>query len=337
MSSILLCFGTRPEWLKIKPLIKILPQYKILFIHQQNTTLYNILYNYEIKIESESKNRLNNIISNCLDQFPIDNNCDYVLVQGDTASSFGCALAAFHNSQKIIHLESGLRTHDLNNPYPEEGYRQMISRIANIHLCPTELAKQNLLKENIDSSKIFVVGNTSIDNIITYKDKCYYGDKILITLHRRENLPILRDWISKINQCVEEGCGINEYIWPLHPNPEIQKLKNLIHPKIKIVNPLNHEEMINLVIECKFIITDSGGLQEEGCFLNKKIIVCRKKTERPEGIETGHSFICEDPTKLLDIFKQIDRNPWIKTYQNYCPYGDGDSTEKIFKILTKIL
>lgn len=334
--KILLCFGTRPEYLKLNPLIQLLnkDQYDILYTGQQINLFQNLNATYSLNIES-SHNRLNDIVSSCLKYFP-DIDFDSIIIQGDTASAFACALSAFHLQKKIIYIESGLRTNNLFHPFPEEGYRQMISRIADIHFCPTELSKQNLLKENIAENRIYIVGNTSLDNIVAYKDKCYYGDKILITLHRRENLPILKDWISKINQCVEQGCGINEYIWPLHPNPEIQKLKNLIHPKIQIVNPLDHEEMINLMVECKFIITDSGGVQEEGCFFNKKIIVCRKNTERPEGIETGHLFICEDPTKLLDLFRQTDRSPWIKPYQNYCPYGDGHASKKILEILNKL-
>lgn len=335
-NKILICIGTRPEYLKLKSLIDLLNpnQYDILYTGQQIDLLQHLNAKYSLNIES-SHNRLNEIVGSCLKYFP-DIDFNSIIVQGDTASAFACALSAFHLQKKIIYIESGLRTNNLFHPFPEEGYRQMISRIVDIHFCPTELSKQNLLKENIAEDKTYVVGNTSLDNIIDYKDKCYYGDKVLVTLHRRENLPILKDWIGKINQCVEQGCGINEYIWPLHPNPEIQKLKNLIHSKIKIVNPLDHKEMINLMVECKFIITDSGGIQEEGCFLNKKIIVCRKSTERPEGIETGHLFICEDPSKLLDLFRQIDRSPWIKTYQNYCPYGDGHASEKILEILNKL-
>lgn len=329
--KMLVCFGTRPEYLKLKPIIKVLGggRHEIFYTGQQNDLVKGLDARYRCEIERD-KNRLNGILTSALRHFP-DGGFEGVMVQGDTGSAFGCALAAFNLKKRIVYVESGLRTNDLSQPFPEECYRQMISRMADIHFCPTELSSQNLLKENIDEDKIHVVGNTSLDNLLEHKDKSYYGDEVLITLHRRENLGAMREWIRAINDAVE-AAPHNGYTWPMHPNPEIQSLRPLVSPRIKVVDPLDHDSMIRIMSECKFIVTDSGGVQEEGCFLNKKVIVCREGTERPEGIDTGHLLICGGPEGFAGHFSEIDKRPWVKQ-NNPCPYGDGRSGEKIVRIL----
>jgi UDP-N-acetylglucosamine 2-epimerase (non-hydrolysing) len=324
---ILFCFGTRPEWLKIKPLLSKLQNYKLLFTGQHADLLKDIKVDYKININNNQK-RLDQIISDCLLQFPNDE-YESILVQGDTASAFACALAAFHRNKKIYYLEAGLRTHDLNHPYPEEGYRQMIARLSNINFCPTGLSKKNLINENL-KSKSYIVGNTILDNLVEFKGQCEYTNKILITLHRRENHFWLDQWFEQLNALAINNSNL-EFILPIHPNPNVQKHKKLLQ-NINIIEPLSHEELINILIKCKLIITDSGGLQEEGCFFNKKAIVCRKTTERPEGIDTGHLYLCENPSLLKDIFNNLINNYNINTE---CPYGDGFSSEKILKIINE--
>ena len=291
--KILICLGTRPEWLKIKPIVEKLnvSDYKLLFTGQHLDLLTDIDFNYKFNIDT-GKNRLDDIISTCLLQFPEDD-FDYVLVQGDTASAFACAIAGFNRKIKIIHLESGLRTYDQLNPYPEESYRQMISRISDINFCPTELSKENLINEKVSGIN-YVVGNTVLDNLLNYKEKTYYGNDVLVTLHRRENHEIMDKWFESLNKVCEENQDLN-FILPIHPNPNVQKYKELLNKKIKVVDPMSHNELIETLIGCKFVITDSGGIQEESSFLNKKSIVCRKTTERPEGITTGHLLLCENP------------------------------------------
>lgn len=319
----ILCFGTRPEWIKIKSLIR--PEYKLLFTGQHlNLIKENIKVDWSLNI-NESNNRLDSIISECLLQFPNAN--DSILVQGDTASAFACALAAFHRNLKIYYLEAGLRSFDLNHPYPEEGYRQMISRLSDVNLCPTELSKFNLINEKV-KGKCFVVGNTILDNLVTFKPKCEYTNKVLITMHRRENHEQLGHWFYVINQLAHLYPKL-KFIFPMHPNPIIQKYKNIL-TNVNIIDPLEHEELINLLIKCKLIITDSGGLQEEGSFFNKKVIVCRKTTERPEGIKTGHLFLCKSPLFLKQLFQSLIENYEIN---EICPYGDGASYKKILKIV----
>jgi UDP-N-acetylglucosamine 2-epimerase (non-hydrolysing) len=313
--------------LKIKPLIKVLENYQLLFTGQHTDLLKDISTDYEIKI-NQNENRLDQVVSDCLLQFP-DGDFDTVLVQGDTVSAFACALAAFHRGKKICHLEAGLRTYDLKHPYPEESYRQMISRISDTNLCPTALSKGNLLNE-LASGDSHVVGNTVLDNLLTYKDKCEYTNKILVTLHRRENHSLIHNWFEKINNLAKKYSDL-EFILPIHPNPKVRKHKNLLS-YVNVVDPLEHSALLDILVKCKLVISDSGGLQEESSFLKKKIIVCRKTTERPEGKKSGQLSICESPDDLHRIFEELIHNYKV---DGNCPYGDGLSSLKIAKILNE--
>jgi len=326
--KILFCLGTRPEWLKIKPLINLMDksEYDLFFTGQHEDLLNNVEFGYKVSVTNKN-NRLDDIMISCMSNFP-NQNYDYVLVQGDTGSALGCALASYNRKIKLIHLEAGLRTYDLENPYPEEAYRQIISRISDINLCPTNLSFENLISEKV-TGKIFVVGNTVLDNIVDLKDKTNYGNDVLITLHRRENHDIMNKWFESLNLISEKYKDLN-FILPIHPNPNVQKHKHILNKNIKVVDPLNHNDLLNILIDCKFVITDSGGIQEEATFLNKKSIVCRKTTERPEGINTGHIILCENPSDLILYVDNIVKDYNINTE---CPYGDGRSSEKILKII----
>lgn len=325
MSNILLCFGTRPEWLKIKPLIKELDNYKLLFTGQHPDLLKDIEVDYKINI-GESDNRLDQLISDCLLQFP-DGDFDSVLVQGDTASAFACAVAAFNRQKKIYYLEAGLRSYNLEHPYPEEGYRQMIARISDVNLCPTDLSRDNLISEKVNGI-CHVVGNTVLDNLLEYKNKCEYTNKVLVTLHRRENHHWMDEWFTELNNIAKENPDL-EFILPIHPNPNVQKHRAIL-THVNVIEPLNHSELLELLVKVKFVISDSGGLQEEGSFFNKKVIVCRKTTERPEGIDTGHLHMCESPKELLLLFEIINKDYSI---DSDCPYGDGMSSKKVKSII----
>ena len=324
-NKILLCFGTRPEWLKIKPLIKVLDNYELLFTGQHPDLLKNIKVDYQITI-GDNPNRLDQLISDCLLQFPKDN-FDSVLVQGDTASAFACAIAAFHRKKQIIYLEAGLRSYNLEHPYPEEGYRQMIARLANINLCPTNLSQKNLINEGVHGL-CYVVGNTVLDNLLPYKRKCEYTNKVLVTLHRRENHHQMGKWFEEVNKLAKINPEL-EFILPIHPNPNVKKHKHLL-TNVNVVEPLSHPELLDILVKCKLVISDSGGLQEEGSFFNKKVIVCRETTERPEAIKTGHLHLCSSPKNLASKFGYLINNYYIN---EICPYGDGNSSNKIYKIV----
>ena len=326
-NKILICFGTRPEWLKVKPLIELLEkdQYSLLFTGQHPDLLNNIDVDFKINM-SQSNNRLDQIISDCMLQFPVGD-FNSVLVQGDTGSAFGCALAAYNRKLKIYYLEAGLRSYNLDHPYPEEAYRQMIARISDVNLCPTDLSYKNLINEKVNG-KCYVVGNTVLDNLINYKSKSEYTNKILVTMHRRENHHWMNHWFMEINKLARENPHL-EFILPIHPNPNVQKHKHLLND-VTVINPLTHPELLDILTKCRLVISDSGGLQEEGSFFNKKVIVCRTTTERPEAIETGHLHICKSPNDLKSKFGELIDDYYIN---EMCPYGDGKSSIKFKNLL----
>ena len=318
---ILLCYGTRPEWIKIKPLVKAFQGkvgYRIIFTGQ-HPELHGGEYHRCLSINN-GKNRLDSITESIMNEIDFDG-VDAVLVQGDTASGFAVALSAFNHKIPVVHLEAGLRTYDLEHPYPEEGYRQMISRITNVHLCPTKTAKSQLLRDCV-GGEIHVVGNTVLDNLVDVKPS--YGDEVLVTIHRRENHHAIDDWMEELDKLDEKVT----FIW--HPNPAVQsaveKLKN-----VNVIQPLPHNEMIKRIANCKFLITDSGGLQEEGSFFNKKLIICRETTERPEVLE-HHGRLCLNPKDLSGMVESLKTNYII---DKPCPFGDGESTTKIMEILCR--
>lgn len=302
-------FGTRPEYIKVLPIIKAIPDCIVLFTGQHSTLLEGIRADRIITIPLEVRRhdyydkggeRLNQIFSSVLSSKDIFKGVTHCMVQGDTASSFAVALYAFHSQITVIHLEAGLRTYDQSNPYPEETYRQLISRIATIHLCPTELNKQNLINERV-TGDIYVIGNTGLDSLGV--SECKSENKVLITLHRRENIKNMGTYFSQINAIAKEFPQYN-YILPMHPNPDIQAYRKILSEKINVVKPLPHDELINIIKGSEIIITDSGGIQEEASYFRKKTIVCRIVTERPEIVGIS-STLCTDPTKLLETFKNI--------------------------------
>ena len=338
---ILLAYGTRPEWIKIKPIIDELKkndlEYRILFTGQQ-VNIGEFEYDWILNI-TDKPNRLDSIVSSITAQmwevfnFFCKHNTEtnkfvdaYVIVQGDTTSALAVALSAFHHGIKVIHLEAGLRTYDRKNPYPEEINRRIISQIADIHLCPTNQALKNLTDE-MTVGDMHVVGNTVIDNLLPYKDKCTYSNNILVTLHRRENHHWMDQWFIELEKL---ATMYSEYafILPLHPNPNVQKWKHLLK-NVVVLDPLPYDKMLYLLAQCKLVITDSGGLQEESCFFNKKCLTCRTVTERPEAIGLS-TFMVSKPNELVDVFmKHIDDYK----INVECPFGDGHAAEKIMKIL----
>lgn len=319
---ILFSYGTRPEWIKIKPLVEALDpkKYHILFTGQHKDLIQGNSYDFCIDIQ-EGKNRLDSVFKSVMDSIDFTPYAK-VVVQGDTASAAAVALSAFNHNCPVVHLEAGLRTYNLDHPYPEEAYRQIISRITSLHLCPTNLAKERLIREMV-SGKIAVVGNTALDNLVGIETS--YGDEIIITMHRRENHVWMSEWVREFEMLRNLGLKVTMIN---HPNPNVQDaLRNVQH--INVIDPLSHDEMMKRLASCKFIITDSGGLQEEGSFFNKRIVVCRETTERSEAM-VAHSVLCKRPKGLFDICKSINEDYIVS---EPCPFGDGNATEKIMEIL----
>ena len=330
MKRTLVVYGTRPEYLKVKTLINLSESIHSLFVKQHTDIIDFGAFDHSIQIECPCQNRLNSIFEQVfLKAEKIINDYDNIVIQGDTATVAAIGLVAYHLKKKIFYIEAGLRSFDWENPFPEEGYRQMVSRIATVNLCPTELSADNLKQEKVLGA-VHVVGNTILDSLTSYRNQTTYGNRVLITLHRTENLQLLPDWINAINVVAASHPSL-EFIYPVHPNPiiaqEAAKLKN-----VTLLDPLEHDDFLKILKDCRFVISDSGGIQEEGSFLNKKIIVCRKTTERPEGIETGHLILCPIPANLEKTVERVANNFTINAS---CPYGDGKSSKRIRKIISK--
>lgn len=333
---ILIVYGTRPELIKIKPLLKAFKRkcipYKLLFTGQHRD-LVQYKYDYTMKVNN-GQNRLDSIVSSVcegvLSGILTKEPLSHVLVQGDTTTAMAVALSAFNHNIKVIHLEAGLRTYDNNNPYPEEQNRRIIGQVASIHLCPTEGNKRNLEKELIHGRK-YVVGNTVLDSLLPYKKDCSYDKNILVTLHRRENHANIKEWFTAINNLAKEA---PQYVFaiPLHPNPEVRKHKDLL-TCVNVVAPMDHSDLIRFLIKCSLVITDSGGLQEECSYFNKKCLVCREETERPESIGTT-SVMVGRPEELALIFKREISSPEVNAE---CPFGDGHAAERIAEILQPLV
>jgi UDP-N-acetylglucosamine 2-epimerase (non-hydrolysing) len=335
---ILIAFGTRPEWIKIKPVVDriqgIVP-FKLLFTGQHTSLIDDSIKEYDcssICIDDDvCSNRLDEIVRDILLQFPEDTAITSVMVQGDTTSAFAMALAAFHRKIPIIHLEAGLRTFDKYNPYPEEFNRTAISSMAEVHLCPTSTSSLNLHMSNPYVRNVHVVGNTVLDHLVDIKPTL--DDFVLVTMHRRENHEKMSRWFKVINSiacCEKQEYNGLSFILPMHPNPNVKRHQDILK-HVEVVPPMPHKECVDYISRCKFVITDSGGIQEEACFLKKKCIVCRSVTERIEGLG-DFAFLCKYPSQLLDLFYKLKDNTNSLVEQD-CPYGDGHSAEKIAEIL----
>jgi UDP-N-acetylglucosamine 2-epimerase (non-hydrolysing) len=329
--KILICFGTRPEYLKLRPLFDKFAEFHVsLFFSGQHGAEIGIpdLVKFSTTDRVFERNRLDDVVGRCLRYFP-DDNLDLIIVQGDTATAFGCALAAFHRRIDIAHIEAGLRTQSVKSPYPEEGYRRMISRLADFHFCPTILAAENLEREGTFKN-VFVTGNTGLDNLIGYSPST--TNLILVTMHRRENQDLMSKWFEAIESLARSFPRF-QFVFPAHPSLRKGGALESFHA-VEVIPPLANEEFARRLASCSLVITDSGGIQEEGAFFGKRVVVCRRETERPEGIQTGHLFMASNPQVLDAVFKNA-----LSSQRTLlpCPYGDGFASQKISSILKQHL
>lgn len=331
-------FGTRPEYLKLKCLIdefsnrKIIHQIIYVSQHENIDEIIDISF-IKLKIEKTAQDRLSNIGSEILLKLPeLIKNSTHILIQGDTATAFYCALTGFQLNKKIIHVEAGLRTYDLTKPFPEEAYRQMISRISSINLTPHDDSSNVLLNEKVYGT-IETVGNTILDLINLYNIECKMDNIVLITFHRRENWDKIDNLLTGLKKLVKITPHI-KYIWYLHHNPELQKkVRNSINDisSIELREPCNHLDFTKQISLCNFLITDSGGIQEEASFLGKHTIVLRASTERTH-IPKEYITILEDYSLLDKIYETIPKN-----HLSPCNvYGYGESSKKIIDIINSI-
>lgn len=350
--------GTRPEVIKMVPVIRALrastwakcvvvatAQHRKLL--DQMLQRFNVTVDYDLDL-MQANQGLNQLIARMLPALEeiIQKEQPYaVLAQGDTATVFGAALAAFHTKVPFGHIEAGLRTYNLEQPFPEEGYRQMVSRIARWNFAPTKSAAQALQQEGINQEYIYVVGNTCIDTLLqtvqAHPVPSVQDDKrvILLTAHRRENFgEPLKNIFTAILTILEQYPDVN-VLYPVHPNPNVRQLAHDMlghHPRIMLVEPLDYFNFVAAMQSAYLILSDSGGVQEEAPALGKPVLVLRQTTERPEPVEEGVSQLIG--TEVRDIIRHVTRlldNVEYYRYMArvYMPYGDGKASKKIIDIL----
>ena len=363
MIKVMSIFGTRPEAIKMAPLVKELESRKeiksIVCVTAQHRQMldqvldtFEIVPDYDLNIMKQGQT-LSDITSRALkglEDVIIESKPDIVLVHGDTTTTFAGALAAFYNQVAIGHVEAGLRTYDKYSPYPEEMNRQMVDCMTDLYFAPTELSKQNLLNQHIDESKIFVTGNTVIDSMKTTVIKEYRNEifnwlgndrLILLTAHRRENLGNpMRNIFKAIRRIVDEFDDV-KVVYPIHLNPKVREIANDIFKecdKIRIIEPLEVFDFHNFQNKSYIILSDSGGIQEEAPSLGKPVLVLRNTTERPEGIEAGTlKLVGTDEENIYSETKKLltDNDEYNKMSKANNPYGDGHASERIADIIIK--
>ena len=350
-------FGTRPEAIKMAPLVKELEKRKeiesIVCVTAQHREMldqvlkvFDIKPNYDLNIMKQGQT-LSEITSRVLlglEEVIKEVKPNIILVHGDTTTTFAGALAAFYNNVDIGHVEAGLRTWNKYSPFPEEMNRQMVDCMTDMYFAPTEVSKNNLLIQGINEDKIYITGNTAIDAMkYTVKDTYYNEifdwvgeDKlILLTAHRRENLgEPMRNIFNAVKRLVLDIPNI-KVVYPIHLNPNIRKIADDVignNEKIKIIEPLEVIDFHNFINKSYLILTDSGGIQEEAPSLGKPVLVLRDTTERPEGISAGtlklvgtdENTIYNETIKLL-----LDNDEYLKMSKANNPYGDGFASKKI--------
>lgn len=361
MKKIVVVFGTRPEAIKMCPLVnelkarennrvivcvtgqhrqmldqvlvtfRVVPDYD-LFIMRERQTLFDV-----------ATNILNGIKEVLKKEKP-----DVVLVHGDTSTTFVTALACFYLQIPVGHVEAGLRTYNIYSPYPEEFNRQAVSIISSYNFAPTELSKQNLINEGKNPATIYVTGNTAIDALKTTVRSDYYHKQlewakgsrlIMITAHRRENLGTPMEHMFRAIRHVCEEYSDVKVIYPIHLNPIVRETANEIlgaNKRIRIIEPLDVMDFHNFLARSYMILTDSGGIQEEAPSLGKPVLVMRDTTERPEGIKAGTlKLVGTDEKRIYGAFKELldNQEEYHRMSQASNPYGDGFASQRIADIL----
>jgi len=359
--NVLLIFGTRPEAIKMCPLVKELKTREKLNtvvcvtgqhreMLDQVLTAFGVVPDYDLSI-MQAKQTLFDVTINILEKIKAvleEVKPDLVLVHGDTSTTFVTALACFYLQIPVGHVEAGLRTYNINSPYPEEFNRQAVGIVAKYNFAPTKLSKQNLVNEGKNSETIYVTGNTAIDALkttvrddYTHEQLIWASDSrlIMLTAHRRENLgEPLHNMFRAIKRIVDETPDI-KVIYPIHMNPVVRDAANEILgdcERIRIIEPLDVVDFHNFLAKSFLILTDSGGIQEEAPSLGKPVLVMRDTTERPEGIEAGTlKLVGTDEEVIYNTFKLLleDENEYERMSHASNPYGDGFACKRIADVL----
>ncbi|OHO63821.1 non-hydrolyzing UDP-N-acetylglucosamine 2-epimerase [Corynebacterium sp. HMSC036D02] len=366
--KIMTVYGTRPEAIKVAPVIKALEKderFESVAVstgqHKEMLEQVNTMFGIEPKLDlhlMKPGQGLNEIVSRALmglDEIIDAEQPDVIISQGDTSTAMTAALAGFHRGVKIVHLEAGLRTGDIHSPFPEEANRKLIGQVAELHLAPTAGSMENLRRENVRSKDIAVTGNTVIDALLeaaswdtAFEDPALQAvaesDKrlVVVTTHRRENLEAMKEIGGAVKDLAENYSDIN-FVLPLHLNPKVREavlpeVESL--PNVLITDPLPYDQFTKLLDRATIILTDSGGVQEEAPALGKPVLVMRQNTERPEAVVAGtvklvgtnRSLIVAEAKLLLD-----DGAAYTSMANAVNPYGDGKAAERAVAAIAELL
>lgn len=357
MKKIMTIFGTRPEAIKMAPLVLALkedPELEPIVVvtaqHRemldQVLEIFKVVPDYDLDIMKQGQTlaEVTARVVTGLDGVIKEAKPDMILVHGDTSTTFAASVAAFYNEVDIGHVEAGLRTHNKYSPYPEEMNRQMTGVLADLHFSPTENSRQNLLVENKPAEKIVVTGNTAIDALKTTVDETYQSeiiDKhkdnkvILLTAHRRENIgEPMENIFGAVREIVDEFEDVT-VVYPMHKNPKVREIVNKHlsdHPRIELIEPLDVFDFHNFASRSHIILTDSGGVQEEAPSLGKPVVVLRDTTERPEGVEAGTLKLAGvDKENIYNLTKSLLTDDVVYEQMSKAsnPYGDGLASNRI--------
>ncbi len=360
IKTVMVVFGTRPEAIKMCPLVNELKsrngintivavtgQHREMLDQVLNT--FGVVPDYDLSIMQKNQTLFDITIKVLEGMKKIIEECkpDIVLVHGDTSTSFSTALAAYYLGVKVGHVEAGLRTYNIHSPYPEEFNRQGIGILSEMNFAPTVTAKENLIREGKDPSMIFVTGNTVIDALKTTHQDDYSHPVIdslkgkrmvLITAHRRENLDKLRSMFSAVKRVLDEHEDVRA-VYPIHPNPIVRQAASEVFKdddKLQLIEPLNVIDFHNFMSRSYLILTDSGGVQEEAPGFGVPVLVLRDTTERPEGVAAGTlKLVGTDEDAIYREFSRLldDKSEYEKMSHAINPYGDGMACDRIADII----
>jgi UDP-N-acetylglucosamine 2-epimerase (non-hydrolysing) len=369
MKKLIFIFGTRPEAIKMAPVImkckksmSLLSSINIVTAQHRDMLddilrLFSIQPKYDLNIMRENQS-LEDVTVRSLKKLSKIIKCekpDMILVQGDTTTTFIGALAGFYNKIPIGHIEAGLRTYDKYQPFPEEINRKLTTVLADIHFSPTKRAAENLIREGVPASKIFITGNTVIDALLEIISRNYKFKKpldkivnnnsnlILVTAHRRENLGEPLNNVCLALKEITQTIKNIKILFAVHPNPKVRKIVfNALHHNrnIHLLPPLDYQTFAHIMAKSRLILTDSGGIQEEAPSLGKPVLVLRNKTERPEAVEAGTvKIIGTDTRKIVEETTILleNKNEYGRMAKALNPYGDGKASDRIVQIILEKL
>ncbi|CAI2628245.1 UDP-N-acetylglucosamine 2-epimerase [Apilactobacillus kunkeei] len=364
--KVMTIFGTRPEAIKMAPIILemknnleefqpitvLTGQHKEMLDQVMDIFHIEADYNLHVMKAQQTLSSITTTVINKLDSIIKEAKPDMILVHGDTTTTFAAAVSAFYHQIPLGHVEAGLRTWDKYSPYPEEMNRQMTDILSDVYFAPTELSKENLLKQNLKEDRIYITGNTAIDALKQTVDRNYHHsvlddiDKthkiILLTMHRRENQgePMRRTFETIKNEVLKRKDI--EVVYPVHLSPSVQSVAHSVFDgvnRVHLIEPLDVVDFHNMAARSHFIMTDSGGVQEEAPSLGKPVLVLRETTERPEGVDAGTlKLVGTDPKKISASIDQLldDTEEYKKMATAKNPYGDGTASKQILDAIKEV-